>query len=197
MDIEAVSELIQSRQSLYPAQMEPGAQIPDEAIWKLLKNANYAPSHKRTEPWRFIVFSEEGVDQFFKAMGEIYQQVTPKEEFKAEKLEKFKRKAGIISHVIAVGMKRDEKERIPIQEEEYAVACAVQNIMLSTKSLNIIGYWGTGKLAYTDEMKSFLGLGKEDKCMGFLQLGVPKEGLPDLEKKQMSEIEEKVTWIKE
>lgn len=197
MDIEAVSKLIQSRQSLYPAQMELGAKIPDEAIWKLLQNANYAPSHKRTEPWRFIVFSEEGVKKFYTAMGEIYKKVTPAEEFKPEKIDKFSKKAELVSHVIAIGMKRDEKERIPVQEEEYAVACAVQNILLSTKSLNIIGYWGTGQLAYTDEMKSFLGFGENDKCLGFLQLGVPKKGLPDLEKKQMSEIEEKVTWKKD
>ncbi|MEQ8908616.1 MAG: nitroreductase [Vicingaceae bacterium] len=197
MNIEEVSQIIQSRQSFYPAQMEAGATIPDEDIWKLLKNANYAPSHKRTEPWRFVVFSKNGVNQFFDALGEIYQKTTPAEEFKPEKLEKFKQKAEILSHVIAIGMKRDEKERIPVQEEEYAVACAVQNILLSSKSLNIIGYWGTGKLAFTKEMKTFLGLGEKDKCLGFLQLGVPKEGLPDFEKKQMSEIEEKVVWIED
>jgi hypothetical protein len=62
------------------------------------------------------------------------------------------------------------------------------------KPLNIIGYWGSGKLAYTNEMKQFLKLDADDKCLGFLQLGVPKKGLPDLPKKQMSGIEEKVVW---
>ena len=197
MNIEEVNELITSRQSLYPAQMEVGAKIPDEDIWKLLENANYAPSHKRTEPWRYIVFSGEALKKFFAEMGNIYKKITPTEEFKEEKLEKFRKKGETLSHVIAIGMKRDEKESLPVQEEEYAVACSVQNILLSMKSLNIIGYWGTGKIAFTDEMKAFLGLGEKDKCMGFLQLGVPKAGLPDIPKKQISGIEEKVTWRKD
>lgn len=54
-----VSNLIKNRFSWYPAQMKSNAKIPDESIWKLLELANYAPNHKRTEPWRFVVFSEE------------------------------------------------------------------------------------------------------------------------------------------
>jgi nitroreductase len=194
MNIEEVSKLIQSRQSFYPAQMEVGAQIPDEAIWKLLKNANYAPSHKRTEPWRYIVFSGDSLSEFFKEMGRIYEEITPKEEFKSEKIEKFKNKGKTLSHLIAICMKRDPQKRIPREEEEYAVACSVQNILLSMKPLNIIGYWGTGSIAFSNQMKNYLNLAEEDQCMGFLQLGVPKAGLPEILKNQITSIEKKVEW---
>lgn len=194
MNIEEVSELIQSRQSLYPMQMEAGAKIPDEDIWKLLENANYAPSHKRTEPWRYIVFSGDSLQDFFKEMGRIYKEITPKEEFKTDKIEKFKAKGQTLSHLIAICMKRDPAKRVPRQEEEYAVACSVQNILLSMKALDIIGYWGTGEIAFTDQMKNYLNIAEEDQCMGFVQLGVPKAGLPDIPKKQMSGIETKVEW---
>lgn len=194
MQIEDLSKAIQSRQSLYPKQMQEGAKITDKDIWLMLENANYAPSHKRTEPWRFVVFSGNSLIHFFEEMARIYIQITPKSEFKAEKLDKFKMKAKTLSHLIAVCMKRDEKEQVPIQEEEYAVACAVQNILLSMNPLNIIGYWGTGKIAFSNEMKEYLNLGAQDKCMGFLQLGVPKEGLPHIPKTTMSSIQTKVEW---
>tara|TARA_R110002096_G_scaffold83876_7_gene194187 strand:+ start:11510 stop:12097 length:588 start_codon:yes stop_codon:yes gene_type:complete len=194
MNIETVSKWIQERQSLYPAQMQAGAKIPNESIWKMLENANYAPSHKRTEPWRYVVFSDEMVKDFFGKLSEIYQSVTPVDLIKQEKIKKFENNASIISHVIAICMKRDEKQRIPVQEEEYAVACSVQNMLLSMKVLNIIGYWSTGALAFTEQMKEYLALGKDDKCMGFLLLGVPKKGLPEISKQQISEIQAKVTW---
>ncbi|MEQ8624598.1 MAG: nitroreductase [Vicingaceae bacterium] len=194
LSINEASQLIQQRQSLYPAQMQAGEKIPDADIWKLLENANYAPSHKRTEPWRYIVFSGDALHHFFEEMGKIYQQITPQEEVNASKIEKFKTKAAILSHLIAICMKRDEKEQVPIEEEEYSVAASVQNMLLSMKPLNIIGYWGTGKIAFSKEMKSYLNLGEKDKCMGFLQLGVPKEGLPEISKKQMSPIQDKVEW---
>jgi nitroreductase len=195
MNIEDVNELIQGRQSLYPMQMEAGARIPDEAIWQLLTNANYAPSHKRTEPWRFIVFPKEKLLHFYSELGNIYQRITPETDFNPATIEKLNKRAESLSHVIVICMKRDPDKRVPVQEEEYAVACAVQNILLSMKPLNIIGYWGTGKVAFSKEMKEFLGLGKEDKCMGFLQLGVPKKDLPSIPKSQMSPIQEKVKWI--
>lgn len=127
-------------------------------------------------------------------MGKIYTAITPASDFDQSKIEKLAMRVEKISHVIAIIMKRDEKERVPIQEEEYAVSCAVQNMLLATNSLDIIGYWGTGKLAFSNEMKTFLKLNKEDKCLGFLQLGVPMDDLPQLQKKPMSPIQDKVEW---
>jgi hypothetical protein len=127
-------------------------------------------------------------------MGRIYEEITPKEEFKSEKIEKFKNKGKTLSHLIAICMKRDPQKRIPREEEEYAVACSVQNILLSMKPLNIIGYWGTGSIAFSNQMKNYLNLAEEDQCMGFLQLGVPKAGLPEILKNQITSIEKKVEW---
>lgn len=195
MEYEKVKNLITSRFSWYPAQMKENEKIPNESIKKLLELANYAPNHKRTEPWRFVVFSEEKVNDFYHKLANIYTESTPEESFDPKKVEKLNARASRVSHVVAIVMKRDEKERVPIQEEEYAVACAVQNILLGASSLNIIGYWGTGKIAFSEEMKSYLKLREEDKCMGFLQFGVPMDNLPTLEKKPMSPIEEKITWV--
>lgn len=194
MKYHEIINIIKSRQSLYPAQMDATKTISKEDIWNLLEAANYAPSHKRTEPWRFIVFEGKAKEEFFLNLVNIYKEETKEVDFNATKVEKLSKRASEISHVIAIAMKRDEGERVPVQEEEYAVACSVQNILLSMKSLNIIGYWSSPKLVYSNQMKSFLGLSEQDKCMGFLQLGVPKNDLPEIPKKQMTGIEEKVSW---
>lgn len=193
MNFSDIKTLITSRRSLYPAQMDETKQISDEDIWKLLELANYAPNHKRTEPWRFQIFSGDKVDDFYEQLISMNSKWTDESEME-KKAVKLRMKAKVVSHVIVIIMKRDMQARVPIQEEEYATACAVQNILLGMESLNIIGYWGTGKAAFSEEMKYYLELGADDKCMGFLQLGVPKI-LPPIESKpNPGVITDKVIW---
>lgn len=189
-----IPNIILKRRSVYPAQMDPNKKIERRVIEKLLEAANYAPSHKRTEPWRFVVFADDKVEEFYAQLLKIYKGQSPDLDKIAMKQKKWKAKAKTVSHVIAVYMKRDEKLSVPKSEEEWAVACAVQNILLSAESLGVCGYWGTGELAYSAEMKDFLNLSENDQCMGFLQMGIMKEGLNMPDKKPISPIDGKVEW---
>ncbi len=56
-DALQVNELIRTRRSVFPDQLDKDKIIPDAIVWQLLENANWAPNHKKTEPWRFMVFS--------------------------------------------------------------------------------------------------------------------------------------------
>src|SRR5688572_6337744 len=60
-DSDLINRLISTRRSIFPKQFEAGKVIPDNIIWQALENANWAPSHKLTEPWRFTVFAGEGL----------------------------------------------------------------------------------------------------------------------------------------
>lgn len=193
-DIEAVSQWIKSRHSFYPMQMQEGAEIPNDHIWQILENGNYAPSHKRTEPWRYQVFSGAEKMELVEEMVRIFLRLNPNLKRKDARPQKLLKRKDQVSHIIAICMHRDPAESIPVFEEEYAVACSVQNILLSMKSLNIIGYWSTGALAFSPDMHAYLELEEKDKCLGFLLLGVPKPDLPDLPKVQMSSIQDKVWW---
>ena len=50
MEFPTVKNVIAKRQSLFVQQMAENATIEKEKIWKLLELANYAPSHRRTQP---------------------------------------------------------------------------------------------------------------------------------------------------
>ena len=91
-------------------------------------------------------------------------------------------------------MNRCEKKSVPVFEEQWSAACSIQNILLGMKSFGIIGYWSTPKTAFTKEMKDYLKLEGENQCMGFLQLGLPREGLPEIPKLENGTIEAKVIW---
>ena len=52
-----ISEIIQHRRSIYPA-IYTGEVVPQEVIQKMVENANWAPTHRLTEPWRFTVITQ-------------------------------------------------------------------------------------------------------------------------------------------
>lgn len=185
-----VNQVIRTRRSVFTQQFDPGKPIPDDIIWQVLENANWAPTHKLTEPWRFTVFSGEGRKTLAEKQAAIYQQFAgPK--FKQGKYEQMKTMPLLASHVIAIGMKRHAD--IPEVEEVAAVACAVQNIYLTATAYGIGGYWSTGGITFIEEAKSLFDLGPEDKLLGFFYLGYIQ--VPSTDGRR-GPIQEKVTWVK-
>lgn len=191
---EDISRLIRHRRSVFPAQYS-GEIIKKKIIEEILENANWAPTHKLSEPWRFTVFSGKGLKTLGIFMSDIYkEEVKNNNSFDAKKFEKLKNKPLLASHVISIGMKRDDMERLPEIEEIEAVACAVQNMYLTATAHGVGCYWGSGGITYFESAKPFFGLGTKDRLLGFLYLGVPKSELPTGKRKG---IEEKVTWVLE
>lgn len=190
--ITIINDLIHERRSVFVSQFEKGRTIPDAIIQQLLENANQAPSHKLTEPWRFTVFSGRGREKLAALQAAVYRQYAG-EKFKQAKYEQLLVVPQQCSHVIAIGCKR-HPEQLPEMEEVAAVACAVQNIYLSMAAYGIGGYWSTGGVTYLEEAKPLFGLEMQDIFMGFLYLGYIK--IPSGNSTR-TPVEEKITWIEE
>ena len=62
MDAISMNLAIRNRRSVFVSQFDNNRKIPDEIILEILQNANSAPTHKLTEPWRFTVFSGKGLE---------------------------------------------------------------------------------------------------------------------------------------
>ena len=190
-NVQELKSIIENRRSIKP-NLYTGEIIDDEIISQLLSNANWAPTHKLTQPWRFTVFKGAGREKLATFQSELYKKVSlQRGDFKPEKYSELKEKPLKASHVIAIGMKRSERERVPEIEEIAAVACAVQNMYLTATAYGVGCYWGTGGITYMEEAKEFFGLGPMDRLMGFFYTGMPKlwpEG-------KRSQAEEKVTWV--
>ncbi|MEM6297850.1 MAG: nitroreductase [Bacteroidota bacterium] len=187
----ATNALIRSRRSVFPAQLSDKT-VPDEIVKEILENATWAPTHRKTEPWRFFVFSGDSRQELAEAQGEIYKEHTPEDKFDETKYQKLLKKPLQASHIIAICMKRDAKQSVPEWEEVAAVACAVQNIYLSVTAYGLGGYWGSGGITSYEETKELFGLGETDRVLGFFYLGYPEKASPAGVR---GAIEEKVTWV--
>jgi nitroreductase len=193
MNIEELNALIKRRRSVFPDQYT-GEPVDDSVIAQILENACWAPNHGKTEPWRFFVFSGDALQQLGEYHAALYQKITPPEAFQESKFEKLRANPAKASHVIALGMKRQESEKIPEIEEIEAVACAVQNMYLSVTAFGLGGYWASGGATYSEEIKELFGLGQKDRFLGFFYIGVPKGPLTEGARKPLAE---KVTWIRD
>ncbi|MFB6307090.1 MAG: nitroreductase, partial [Flavobacteriales bacterium] len=176
--------MIRNRRTIYPKDFS-SRKVHKEMLEKMLENARWAPTHGMTQPWRFKVFIDEGREKLANALPEIYKSATPTDKFNEKKYEKLKDRALKSSAIIAVCMKRDENKKIPEIEETEAVACSVQNILLTATAYGLGAYWSTGDIAYSQEMSSFLELGDEDKFLGFVYIGYPDIEWPKSQRKPM------------
>lgn len=189
---DEINSLIRSRRSIFPKDYTT-ARVDDSIIRQMLENANWAPNHKMTEPWRFVVFTGEGLKKLATFQGECYRKVTTGDgSYKEERFQNLITKPMESSHIIAIGMKRDEKKSVPEWEELGAVFCAVENMYLTATAYNVGCYLSTGGITNFEEAKEFFGLGPEDKLLGFLHVGQPKGQVPDGKRRPL---ESKVRWV--
>jgi nitroreductase len=192
INTEILNEVIQKRRSVYQQQYS-GEIVPESIIRQMLVNANWAPTHKLTEPWRFVVFTGSGRKALADFQAGLYKEVTTRDgSFREERYQKLLTQPMLSSHIIAVCMKRDEKKSVPEVEELGAVFCAVENMYLTASAYGVGAYLSTGGITYFDEAKEFFGLHGEDRLLGFLHVGMPAGKLPEGKRKP---VEEKVKWV--
>lgn len=185
-----ISEIIKKRRTVKPAKMN-GKKIPDGEVKEILALGDWAPTHKMTEPWRFIVYSGDKAKQFCADHSELYKKHTPTEKFNRDKYEKFRDNGINTSHVVLAVMKRDPEARIPELEEIAATAAAIENVLLGATALGIASFWSTGGMTHHKVMKEYLHLRDEDIVMGIIYLGYTDSAH---EGKRIIPLSEKITW---
>jgi nitroreductase len=193
MTLAELSALIRSRRSLKPADMNPDHPISREMLLEMLHNATWAPNHGLTEPWRFFIFQGNARQQLADAMGQVYQQTTPPAEFRADKQEKMARNPLSAHTIVAACLKRSVGTKIPELEEIEAVACAVQNLLLSATAAGVGSYWSSPPLLETAQWSQWLGLAPQERCLGLIYLGHRRAGSP-IPQGQRRPLEQCIVW---
>lgn len=181
-----IFDLIKKRRSVFPAQYN-GKPIAKFDIEKILEAANWAPSHRKTEPWRFKVLQGVSKEKLGLFLSLKYMETMDKpKEMKVKKLIENPKKAGAI---IAICMQRDPKESVPEWEEIAATAMAVQNMWLCCAEMGIGAYWSSpGLIKYMDE---FFEMNEGERCLGFFYMGYSDDELTEAIR---GSIADKVVW---
>lgn len=191
-NLSEINELIRERRTIFPEQFTE-RKVQRDQIEVILNNAQWAPTHGNTQPWRFKVFMDDSREKLSDFLGKTYLNLTPMELQDDMKLAKMMNRPKLASVVIAVCMERQKEEKITEIEEIEAVACAVQNMYLTCTAYGLGGFWATPKLIYSSNMNEFLGLGEKDKCLGLFYIGYPSIEWPKGHRKPLEYTTE---WMK-
>ena len=163
-----IEKSIRERRAVFPAMYNDEA-ISRAEVMAILENARWAPTHRLTQPWRFVVFQGNALNDLSKYLSAYYEENTPAEKYSEIKYKKTIKKPLQSACVLAIVLHRDPEERVPEWEEIASVSMAVQNIWLSCHERGIGAYWSSPAAALN--ASSFLNLAENEKCLGLFYMG--------------------------
>ena len=182
-----ILDTIKKRRAVFPVQYN-GRTIEKDILMKVLEAANWAPTHRRTEPWRFKILRGDALERLGSFMVSKYEET--EERPKKIKMKKMREKTSRSAAIILICMQRDPAESVPEWEEIAATAMAVQNMWLACTELGIGSYWSSPSLIkYMDE---FVEMKKGERCLGLFYMGYFDMVIPTGER---TPIEDKLVWL--
>lgn len=191
MQIDALNQLLKKdRKSVFP-QFFTDQPIEVATLEALFENASWAPTHARTEPWRWIVYRGDARQQLADELATTYRNNVAADKQDPKKIEKITRNILNSDTIVGIVMHRDPKERIPEWEEVAAVAMAVQNLWLSLDAHGIGGYWSSPGY-FTRDAKPMAAMEERERCLGLFFLG--HHDAPELARER-SDWRDKVRWV--
>ncbi|GAA4145452.1 hypothetical protein GCM10022216_29320 [Sphingobacterium kyonggiense] len=181
-----VLKAIQFRRSVFQANFT-NEEVSREEIMTILEAANAAPTHKRTQPWRFVIFRNEGLLRLGDELARIYKSITPEEKYTEATEQNMAKKATQSNAAIAIVV--NYTGDVPEWEEIAATACAVENMWLAAYSIGVGGYWATPGMI--NHIGPFLNLEPNQRCIGFFYLGKHQS---EEREPVRNPIEDKIRW---
>jgi len=184
-----LNEIIKNRRATLPKFMAK-KEVDRKLILNLLENANWAPNHKNTEPWRFLVYQNESklrlAESVFTSLEEKHKESL---DVNMQKAQNFRDNLLRVPVAIAIVLQRDSAQRIPEWEEIAAVSMAVQNIWLTATDLGLGAFWATPP--FLPLIQPLLELELGQKLLGFFFVGHVAMDYPSPGRGPISE---KVKW---
>lgn len=190
MNPDALLQLTKDRRSMGLSRLSD-APVDPELIERMLEAANWAPSHKDTEPWRFTVFMGDGREELAKLFEDAMRE-DGNEDLTGARKRAFAAPVWI-SLAMSPKLKEDGSMVTSEEEELMAFACSVQNLHLMSQAQGLAGMWHSKGISIHPSVARGLGLKEPERLLGFFMCGWPSgEWLTS----ERGPLEEKVVWHK-
>lgn len=175
MTADELLSLITSRRS--SVLIDQSRVIDSSIIDDMLTAAQFAPNHKRTWPARFAVISGESRLGLGAAIADAMA-ARGDDEIKVIKARtKYARSPYVIVVASAKGDSDTETE-----ENRYAVAAGIQNMLLVAHSHGLATLWGSPAKGANSAITSFCGFDSADHVLGIVYVGWPSREVAAVER---------------
>jgi nitroreductase len=168
MDLE---EAIRTRRTHKQYAPEP---VDQGTLEEVLELGRWAPNHHLTNPWRFRVLGPGALTRLKAAAG-------------PEAAAKLDRAPTLVA--VSAVLSGD-----PVADEEDLLAAGVAAyiVLLAAHGRGLASYWRTPGVLRTEEGRAALGVGPEERLIGLLHLGRPRQDQRVPERAPAGEI---VSWL--
>ncbi|OUS27142.1 nitroreductase [Thalassotalea sp. 42_200_T64] len=139
----------------------------------ILTAALAVPDHAGLNPYKFHIIENQGLAKLTK----IYVQAIKANTDDQLKLEKAKKMAYRAPMTIVVSTHYQHHPKVPKQEQLITAGCAAHAMQMAAGALGYGAMWRTGDLAYSDIVKTGLGIESGNDIVGFLYLGTKSKEL--------------------
>ncbi len=154
MDVETAIRTRRTHKAFGP---EP---LPPEQLEPLFELASWAPNHNLTVPWRFRVVGPRALERLKLVAG-------------PEGAAKLDRCPTLV--VVSAVLGADEVQN---EEDLHAAAVASYIVLLAAHARGLAGYWRTPGLLRREDGRAAVGLPAEERFVGLLHLGHPRQERP-------------------
>ncbi len=164
-----------------------------ELIETMLEAATWAPNHRLTQPWRYVVLAGDARLELASATVRAQirrEQPSPDEIDRLHEIARTKVLRAPL--IIAVGVEPSPDPKVPEIEEVCAGAAAIQNMLLTAHELGLAAVWRTGDACAALEVKQFLHLTASSLVLGFVYVGYPSAPAPSKSRRPASDF---TTWL--
>jgi len=163
----SVDELLRSRRTVHT--FEPQG-VPETLVTRAIESARWAPNHKLTEPWEFVIMGGETAA----AIAERNAEILREEGREAKAAHKLARWRAVPGWMLLTCRRSEDSFRH--QEDLAACACAAQNFMLSLWSAGVASKWTTGPVTRDEQFFQIVGIdpGKRG-VVGLFWYGYPSD----------------------
>ncbi len=151
---------------------------PDEQTLKtILSIATRVPDHRRVEPFRFIIFANDGREKAGEVLANVYEQTNKgaNKEIIARERNRFLRAPVVIGVISSTTL----EHRTPEWEQVLTAGAVCQNMLLAACAYGFASQWLTEWYAYDATVLAAFGLRENEKIAGFIYMGTaqmnPKE----------------------
>src|SRR5258706_16203053 len=146
-----------------------------EQIERLLEAATHAPNHHKVQPWRFFVLAGHAREELGEVMADaLAARLNETTSDKTQALINKERGKLLRSPVIIiVAAEHPNLPNVLEIENIEATAAAVQNMLLVAEEMGLACMGRTGDAAYDLRVKKWLGLGRDEPIVSFLDVGFP------------------------
>ncbi|WP_410473989.1 nitroreductase [Guyparkeria sp. TX1] len=162
----------------------------DDTLLRILQAAESAPDHGGLHPWRFLVIDGPALDRLGETFVEAMRQKDP--DAKEETLDRERVRAQRAPMIIAaIAREEPGHAKIPEIEQLLSAGIATHQVLLAAQALGFGAVWLTGLRVYDENVMRALGLAKNERLIGLINIGQIKEGAPTRGKRRRKAVIER------